>query len=61
MAGCAIVFSAICKVGFGVSDLCAWQCAKNNVGQRRLGDGNCQTGTLCPYRVTYNGQGFLLC
>jgi hypothetical protein len=31
--GCALAFLALCKVGFCASALCAFQCAKNSVGQ----------------------------
>lgn len=54
--GCALAFLALCKVGFCVGVLCALQCAKNCVGQRRRSLGKCQTGTLCPNRVTYNAS-----
>ena len=46
--GCALAFLALGKVGFCVWVLCALQCAKNSIEQRRRSHGKCQTGTQCP-------------
>jgi len=58
--GCVLAFLALCKVGF-VFGLCApCNVLKMAWGQRRRSFRMCQTGTLYPNRVTYNGYGLAM-